>query len=93
MRRQVYTKDKSRKNSKKMRIIKVKNEKINMTKDKTKKQKKKKGNTAHKKLDQRKVGSLGTTIQKKGRTSLGGGTRRILRQKSGNRCARTSSRQ
>jgi hypothetical protein len=42
MRRQVYTKDKSRKNSKKMRIIKVKNEKINMTKDKTKKEKKKK---------------------------------------------------
>jgi hypothetical protein len=78
-----------------MRIIKVKNEKINMTKDKTKKKKKKKkkSNTAHKKLDQRKVGSLGTTIQKKGRTSLGGGTRRILRQKSGNRCARTSSRQ
>ena len=55
-----------------------------MTKDKTKKKKKKKkagpkkkkkkkSNTAHKRLDQKKVGSLGTTIQKKGRTSLGGG--------------------
>ena len=73
MRRKVHTK--------KIRAKKTndqgKNEKVNMTKGKN--QKKKKKHTAHEKLDQKKVGSLGTTIQKRGRTSLGGGTRRILR--------------
>jgi hypothetical protein len=63
MRRKVYTKDESKKKKKKKKrfqkntmIKEIK--KINMTKDKLKKK------TAHEKLDQRKDGSLGTTVQK-----------------------------